>query len=91
MNPSASATEILKTITSTNIGMFLSGQCRKVARAKVTGPFLRSDFGERELPRVLTKVENAVTVEPVGEFALKGIRRPMMAYNVLEASTSKMN
>jgi len=42
-------------------------------------------------PRVLTKVENAVTVEPVGEFALKGIRRPMMAYNVLEASTSKLN
>ncbi|MGB8633287.1 MAG: GAF domain-containing protein [Xanthobacteraceae bacterium] len=33
--------------------------------------------------RVLTKVENAVTVEPVGEFTLKGIRRPMMAYNVL--------
>ncbi len=28
-------------------------------------------------PRVLTKVENAVQVEPVGEFALKGIRRPL--------------
>ena len=27
-------------------------------------------------PRVLTKVENAVKVEPVGEFELKGIRRP---------------
>jgi len=40
-------------------------------------------------PRVLTKVENAVTVEPVGEFALKGIRRPMTAYNVLAASPSK--
>jgi class 3 adenylate cyclase len=40
-------------------------------------------------PRVLTKVETAVTVEPVGEFALKGIRRPMMAYNVLEALASK--
>jgi adenylate cyclase len=39
-------------------------------------------------PRVLTKVENAVTVEPVGEFNLKGIRRPMMAYNVLESSSS---
>ncbi len=34
-------------------------------------------------PRVLTKVENAVTVEPVGEFALKGIRRPLAAYNVI--------
>jgi class 3 adenylate cyclase len=40
-------------------------------------------------PRVLTKVENAVTAEPVGKFALKGIRRPMMAYNVLKALTSK--
>jgi class 3 adenylate cyclase/putative methionine-R-sulfoxide reductase with GAF domain len=36
-------------------------------------------------PRVLTKVENAVMVEPVGEFALKGIRRPLAAYNVLAA------
>ena len=35
--------------------------------------------------RVLTKVENAVTVEPVGEFALKGIRRPLAAYNVVDA------
>ena len=32
--------------------------------------------------RVLTKVENAVKVEPVGEFELKGIRR---AYNVIAA------
>ena len=39
-------------------------------------------------PRVLTKVENAVTIEPVGEFTLKGIRRPMTAYNVLAASPS---
>ena len=36
-------------------------------------------------PRVLTKVENAVQVEPVGEFELKGIRRPLAAYNVLAA------
>jgi hypothetical protein len=34
---------------------------------------------------VLTKVENAVEVEPVGEFELKGIRRPLAAYNVLGA------
>jgi adenylate cyclase len=34
-------------------------------------------------PRVLMAVEDAVTVEPVGEFALKGIRRPLAAYNVL--------
>jgi len=36
-------------------------------------------------PRVLMAVEDAVTVEPVGEFALKGIRRPIPAYNVLAA------
>ncbi len=36
-------------------------------------------------PRVLMKVENAVKVEPVGEFTLKGIRRPLAAYNVLAA------
>jgi class 3 adenylate cyclase len=40
-------------------------------------------------PRVLLAVDKAVTVESVGEFELKGIRRPMMAYNVLEASLSK--
>jgi class 3 adenylate cyclase len=34
-------------------------------------------------PRVLMNVENAVKVEPVGEFALKGIRRPLAAYNVV--------
>jgi hypothetical protein len=35
--------------------------------------------------QVLTKVENAVKAEPVGDFALKGIRRPLAAYNVLGA------
>ena len=40
-------------------------------------------------PRVLTKVENAVKVEPVGEFELKGIRRPLAAYNVVAVSLSK--
>jgi hypothetical protein len=34
---------------------------------------------------VLTKVENVVKVEPVGEFELKGIRRPLAAYNVVGA------
>ena len=38
-------------------------------------------------PRVLTKVESAVTVEPVGEFELKGIRRPLAAYNVVATAT----
>jgi adenylate cyclase len=36
-------------------------------------------------PRVLMAVEQAVTAEPVGEFTLKGIRRPMTAHNVLAA------
>jgi adenylate cyclase len=39
-------------------------------------------------PRVLTKVENAVKVEPVGEFELKRIRRPLAAYNVVGAAAS---
>ena len=38
-------------------------------------------------PRVLTKVEHAVKVEPVGEFELKGIRRPLAAYNVIAAAS----
>jgi adenylate cyclase len=42
-------------------------------------------------PRVRLAVERAVMVEPVGEFTLKGIRRPMTAYNVLAPSTSKPN
>jgi GAF domain-containing protein len=37
-------------------------------------------------PRVLMAVKDAVTVEPVGEFELKGIRRPIAAHNVLAAA-----
>ena len=37
-------------------------------------------------PRVRLAVHKAVTIEAVGEFTLKGIRRPMTAYNVLAAS-----
>jgi class 3 adenylate cyclase len=40
-------------------------------------------------PRVLIAVKDAVKVEPVGEFELKGIRRPIAAYNVL-ADTPKI-
>jgi len=42
-------------------------------------------------PRVMLAADTAVTVEPVGELNLKGIRRPMAAYNVLAASPSKPN
>ena len=34
-------------------------------------------------PRVLMALEDDVTIESVGEFTLKGIRRPLAAYNVL--------
>jgi class 3 adenylate cyclase len=36
-------------------------------------------------PRVLVAVRDAVAVEAVGEFELKGIRRPIAAYNVVAA------
>jgi adenylate cyclase len=42
-------------------------------------------------PRVRQAIEKAVMVEQVGEFALKGIRRPMLAYNVLKTLQSKRN
>jgi adenylate cyclase len=38
-------------------------------------------------PRVLMAIEHAIAVEPVGEFALKGIRRPLAAYNVVAAKS----
>jgi adenylate cyclase len=42
-------------------------------------------------PRVRAAIEEAVTVEPIGEFTLKGIRRPLMTYNILGNSPSKPN
>jgi class 3 adenylate cyclase len=39
-------------------------------------------------PRVLMAIRDAITVDPVGEFTLKGIRRPMAAYNVLAAKSA---
>ena len=39
-------------------------------------------------PRVLVAVDKDITVEPVGDFALKGIRRPMAAYNVLDSKVA---
>ena len=39
-------------------------------------------------PRVLMAVEKDITVEPVGDFALKGIRRPLTAYNVLHTKAA---
>ena len=39
-------------------------------------------------PRVLMAVEKDITIEPVGDFTLKGIRRPLTAYNVLAAKAA---
>jgi class 3 adenylate cyclase/putative methionine-R-sulfoxide reductase with GAF domain len=39
-------------------------------------------------PRVLMAVEKDVTVEPVGDFSLKGIRRPLTAYNLLASKAA---
>jgi class 3 adenylate cyclase/putative methionine-R-sulfoxide reductase with GAF domain len=39
-------------------------------------------------PRVLMAVEKDVSVETVGDFALKGIRRPLTAYNVLASKSA---
>jgi class 3 adenylate cyclase/putative methionine-R-sulfoxide reductase with GAF domain len=39
-------------------------------------------------PRVLLAVEDFVAVEAVGEFDLKGIRRPMSAYDVVAAKSA---
>jgi class 3 adenylate cyclase len=39
-------------------------------------------------PRVLMAVEKDITVEPVGDFTLKGIRRPLTAYNVLDVKAA---
>ena len=39
-------------------------------------------------PRVLMAVEKDIMVEPVGDFDLKGIRRPLTAYNVLDSEAT---
>jgi GAF domain-containing protein len=41
-------------------------------------------------PRVLMAVEDAISSEPIGEFKLKGISRPLAAYNVLSAISTKI-
>ena len=49
-------------------------------------PVRRGEAGTNPIsPRVLVAVEDAVKVEPVGEFELKGIRLPLAAYNVVRA------
>ena len=39
-------------------------------------------------PRVMLAVKNEVTVEPVGELTLKGIRRPMLVHNIVGSANS---
>jgi adenylate cyclase len=38
--------------------------------------------------RVLIAVEKDIAVEPVGDFSLKGIRRPLTANNVLDSNAA---
>jgi class 3 adenylate cyclase/putative methionine-R-sulfoxide reductase with GAF domain len=42
-------------------------------------------------PRVLIAVEDVITVEPLGEFSLKGIRRPLAAYNVVASKAHNLS
>ena len=46
---------------------------------------MRSSRGSTISPRGLLAVDRTRAIEPVGEFTLERIRRPMMAYNVLES------
>jgi class 3 adenylate cyclase len=46
---------------------------------------VESGFDALHGPRVLTKAENAVQVEPTSPFELRGIRQPLAAYNALDA------
>jgi hypothetical protein len=52
-------------------------------------PILPNELGLRRAgasrKACATAVKDAVTVEPMGEFTLKGIGRPLAAYNVLGA------
>jgi len=41
-------------------------------------------------PRVLMAIEDIATVEPAGEFELKGLRRPMPVYNVVGLAAPPM-
>ena len=49
---------------------------------------MRSSRGSTISPRVLLAVDKGVAVEPVGEFTLKGIRRPQTVYNVLATNAA---
>ena len=80
--------------TGSNVRFWPKADIGRQLNRTITSHFQRPEAKTGQIlisPRVLTKVENVVTVEPVGEFALKGIRRPMTAYNVLAASPSKPN
>ena len=61
-----------------NWGIFQTALLGRITPVS-TGPVVPS------LGRLLVAVEDAVKVEPVGEFELKGIRLPLAAYNVVRA------
>ena len=55
---------------------------------KVTTAELEAKPGQILIsPRVLMSIEQVVKVEAAGEVTLKGIRRPLAAYNVVAAAS----
>ena len=67
---------------------------QRLGRSRMSRPGLCDEAKPGHIlisPRVMLAVDKTVTVELVGEFNLKGIRRPMAAYNVLAPSISKPN
>ena len=63
------------------------GRSRTSRLAFATKPSPVKSSSAHEYDKLLRRL----MVEPVAEFTLKGIRRPMLAYNVLESSPSKPN
>ena len=73
--------------TSQRSGKFFGHFSANSLSARTLAP-LKNRTGKSRCASVLKRlavVENAVKVEPVGEFELKGIRRPLAAYNVIAA------
>ena len=76
----------MKTVPNTTIGFEGRFDYAAIGTVSNVTSRLRDEAKPGQIlisPRVLTKVENAVKVEPVSEFELKGIRRPLAAYNVV--------
>jgi adenylate cyclase len=79
----------LKTVPNTTVGFEGCFDYAAIETVSNVASRLRDEAKPGQIlisPRVLTKVENVVKVEPVGEFELKRIRRPLAAYNEIGAA-----